>query len=205
MVDFANYRRFHKLNTVENIAIEHVEEYLPSEVTELNSPPTGSFTLLLPPTTYGFGFQDKKWRWCLQIQLTMGYADNDFAGKLAIKYAIDVVWDGDLLDTLSITEESKDILSALLLDKKTSTDVVAGQGQGKVILLYGGPEANKPKAAKAFAELARRPLYQLMPYEIGIEPNQVEDNIKEAFYLGGLWGAGMFPSPSFSDAHLVLS
>jgi hypothetical protein len=60
MVDIETYRRFHKLNTIENVVTEHVEEYLPLEVTESASPPTGCFTLLLPPATYGFGFHDKK-------------------------------------------------------------------------------------------------------------------------------------------------
>lgn len=62
MVDIDIHRRLHKLNTNENMTIEHDEEYLPSGVTDSDSLPAGSFTLLLPPVTYGFGLHDKKWR-----------------------------------------------------------------------------------------------------------------------------------------------
>ncbi|PNP61482.1 hypothetical protein FNYG_13769 [Fusarium nygamai] len=62
MIDIETYRRSHKLNTIDNVVTEQAEEYLPVEATESASPPTSSFTLLLPPTTYGFGLHDKKWR-----------------------------------------------------------------------------------------------------------------------------------------------
>lgn len=62
-----------------------------------------------------------------------------------------------------------------------------------MILLHGGPETGKTFAAMAIAEQIRKPIYQLLPSEVGIEPRQVANNIEEAFYLGGLWGAGMFP------------
>ena len=150
--------------------------------------------------------------------MTLGYAD-DFVGKLAIEYATNVVWDGDMLDKLMVLDGTKDILRNLIFEQKAFQDilsnlifeqkafqnVLAGPGLGKVILLHGGPESGKTLAVKALAELARKPLYQLVPYEIGIEPNQVENNIKEAFHLGGIWDAGKFPIPSLSDAHFVCS
>jgi hypothetical protein len=121
--------------------------------------------------------------------LTIGYADTVCVGKLSIEYATDVVWDEHVFDMLTIPQDDKKLLSALLLDNKASRDVVAGRGAGIVILFYGGRGTGKTFAAEALAELARKPLYPLIPYEVGIEPNQVENNIKEAFYLGGIWDA----------------
>ncbi|RKK88613.1 hypothetical protein BFJ68_g14221 [Fusarium oxysporum] len=171
MVDIETYRRFHRLNTIENAVTEHVEEYLPLEATESDSPPTGSFTLLLPPTTYGFGFHDKKWR------------------KLVIEYAADIVWNEDMFDMLVLPESEKNILRALLPENKASIDALASRDRGRLILLCGTAGTGKTFAAEALAEVARKPLYRLTPYEIGIELNQVENNIKEAFYLGDIWNA----------------
>ncbi|KAF5259426.1 hypothetical protein FOXYS1_9954 [Fusarium oxysporum] len=183
MVDIETYRRFHRLNTIENVVTEHVEEYLPLEATESDSPPTGSFTLLLPPTTYGFGFHDKKWR------------------KLVIEYAADIVWNKDMFDMLVLPESEKNILRALLPENKASIDVLARRDRGRLILLCGAAGTGKTFAAEALAELARKPLYRLTPYEIGIELNQVENNIKEAFYLGDIWNAVVFTMEGTSDLY----
>ncbi|ENH71816.1 hypothetical protein FOC1_h10016975, partial [Fusarium oxysporum f. sp. cubense race 1] len=146
MVDIETYRRFHRLNTIENMVTEHAEEYLPLEVTESASPPTGSFTILLPPTTYGFGFHDKKWR------------------KLVIEYAADIVWNEDMFDMLVLPESEKNILRALLPENKAAIDVLASRDR---------------------------------------ELNQVENNIKEAFYLDDIWNAGIFPIQTLSDTEFV--
>ncbi|CZR39228.1 uncharacterized protein FPRO_05580 [Fusarium proliferatum ET1] len=171
MVDMETYSRFHRLSILDDVVTEDVEEYLPLETTESPSPPTGSFTLLLPRATYGFGLHDKKWR------------------KLAIEYAADIVWKEDMLDMLIIPEDEKTILRALLPETKVSQDVIASRDLGRLIMFYGDSGSGKTFAAEALAESARKPLYRLTPYEIGIELEQVENNIKEAFYLGDIWNA----------------
>lgn len=110
-----------------------------------------------------------------------------------------------MFNALILPQDDKDILSTILLDNWACRDVAAGRGEGRVILLYGDPRTGKTFAAEALAELARKALYQLTPYEVGIEPTQVENNIKEAFYLGGIWDAGMPPVPALSRNRFCIS
>ncbi|KAJ4022697.1 hypothetical protein NW766_001744 [Fusarium irregulare] len=172
MVDIGTYRRFHKLSNIDDMTIGLAEEYLASTDAMSDSPPTDSFTLLLPPTTYGFGFHDKKWQ-----------------------YAADVVWDEHIFNMTMLSQTVKDRLKALELKTKRSRDVKASRGQGKVIELHSGPRIGRMMAAEALAESIRKPLYRLALHEVGVEPEQVENSIQEAFYLGGLWKAGMFAIP----------
>lgn len=134
-----------------------------------------------------------------------GYADSTSLGKLVIEYAADIVWNEDMFDMLVLPEDEKNILRALLPENKASIDVLASRDRGRLILLCGATGTGKTFAAEAVAELARKPLYRLTPYEIGIELNQVENNIKEAFYLGDIWNAGIFPIPNLSDIDFVFS
>ncbi|KAG5813951.1 hypothetical protein H9Q74_003092 [Fusarium xylarioides] len=127
------------------------------------------------------------------------HADSTFTGKLVIEYANDIVWNDDFFHKLAVPEDEKNILRALLPENRPSVDVEAGRDWSSLILFRGERGTGKTFAAEALAELARRPLYRLTPYEVGIELNQVETNIKEAFYLGDIWDAGIFPTSTLLD------
>ncbi|KAF4415908.1 P-loop containing nucleoside triphosphate hydrolase [Fusarium acutatum] len=132
------------------------------------------------------------------------HADSTFTGKLVVDYAADIVWNEDLFDKLLIPE-GKSILRALLPGNKASVDAEAERDRGRLILFRGEPGTDKTLAAEAFARLARKPLYRLTPYEVGIELPQVENNIKEAFYLGDVWGAGIVPILTLLDTDFGFS
>jgi hypothetical protein len=55
-----------------------------------------------------------------------------------------------------------------------SPDIIAGKGQGLLILLHGGPGTGKTLTAESIAETQERPLYRVTCGDIGIEPTQVE-------------------------------
>jgi hypothetical protein len=60
MVDMVTYGELHP----DNDPLEE-REYLDDDAMEAEEPPNANFVSLLPSTVHGFGFQDKKWRGCL--------------------------------------------------------------------------------------------------------------------------------------------
>ncbi|CAJ0547564.1 Ff.00g043180.m01.CDS01 [Fusarium sp. VM40] len=154
---------------------EFVAQLRITDFDQFTPPPTEEFVLLMPPTIYGFGFHDKQWR------------------KLDVRFTAEILWNDRVFEMLVLLQEEKDILSASVL-KSTSShelEIVSGRGPSVVILLHGEHGTGKTFAAEALAELSRRPLYRLTSSDIGIELKEVERNLSEAFYLGGIWDAIM--------------
>ncbi|KAF4458650.1 P-loop containing nucleoside triphosphate hydrolase [Fusarium albosuccineum] len=170
MVDTNTYRHFSG-NPSNPTTTDPVGEYLPPELVQLDSPPPGPFTLLLPPTIYGFGFHDKAWR------------------KLAVEYISEIAWNTGAFDMLVLPAESKDVLAALVAGYIPSTQNIPGQGHGVVILLHGGPGTGKTFTAEALADLGRKPLYRLTSSDIGTDLAKIEKNFDKAFHLGSVWDA----------------
>lgn len=55
-----------------------------------------------------------------------------------------------------------------------TADLIAGKGQGLLILLHGGPGTGKTLTAESIAEAQEKPLYRVTCGDIGTEPESVE-------------------------------
>lgn len=99
-------------------------------------------------------------------------------GLLRVDRTTDVTWNKDAFSRLVIAPETREIIQAAVTSHGQSigptADIIAGKGQGLMILLHGGPGTGKTFTAEGIAEVQERPLYRVTCGDIGIEPEQVE-------------------------------
>ena len=65
---------------------------------------------------------------------------------LKVDQISDVVWNPQAFESLVADEESKELIQALVtnqLEAEKSTDLIAGKGNGLIVLLHGGPGTGK--------------------------------------------------------------
>lgn len=146
MIDFPTFRKLHSENKSYVIHIS-VDTMTQAEM-EQEEPPDKAFYYLVPLQTKGFNLRTKKW-----LDLNM-----DQIGP--------VVWNEKAFDSLVLDKDkkTKELITALVskqIASSKSTDVVAGKGNGLILLLHGGPGTGKTLTAEGVAEIAKKPLYRV--------------------------------------------
>lgn len=106
----------------------------------------------------------------------------------------------NLIDDLIFRPDAKEIIKALSRsyttqakgggpDGRWSADFVRNKGEGQVFLLHGKPSVGKTTTAECVAELTNRPLLSLTCGDLGIQPLDVEHELKKWLKLATLWEA----------------
>ena len=168
MIDPATFKKLHKTDKM-SLALR---DELGSRLMSAREPPQDPFLLLLRSSIDGFNMQNKRME------------------ELEVSRISDVTWNKEAFDNLGVEPFTKTIIKALVmqqLEKEKGTDVVAGKGQGLIVLLHGGPGTGKTFTVASVAEIAENPLYRVTCGDLGTDPTQVEKYLESVLYLGKIW------------------
>ncbi|KAI9771917.1 MAG: hypothetical protein M1839_002700 [Geoglossum umbratile] len=137
--------------------------------------------LLCPPRVLGYFMQQKMWVQLLVSDVKEIEAQSENAFK-----------------RLVMAPTQKKLILSLVRNHGKLTrdgtgmrlkDIVDGKGEGLVILLHGPPGVGKTLTAESVAQAARKPLFSVTVADIGLEPADVEMNLRKLFDLANAWEA----------------
>ena len=113
-----------------------------------------------------------------------------------------VTWNKDAFERLVLPKKTKDLVKALVMvrtstlgekqgmglaGKRKRDDLIAGKGNGLIMLLHGGPGTGKTLTAESVAEIAEMPLYNVTCGDIGTSADAVEKYLQTVLVLGKAW------------------
>lgn len=107
----------------------------------------------------------------------------------------DIRWNKNAFDALVIPPARKRLLEALVKQQqnhKTDADVddiVAGKGQGLIMLLAGPPGTGKTLTAESIADRLQLPLYAVSASELGDRAQEIENQFGQVLRLAASWNA----------------
>lgn len=169
MIDLKTFQSLHSANSSYRISLK---DELGPEALAQDEPPDKMFELLLPLHIKGYNLRRKKW-----FDLVVDSID-------------DVKWNTDSFQTLVIDRKARDLIQALVskqLAAEKATDVIAGKGNGLILLLHGGPGTGKTLTAESVAEIAGKPLYRVTCGDVGTKAEDVEKYLESVLHLGKIW------------------
>ena len=126
------------------------------------------------PEFYCFALQPKKWV------------------RVWIDGLEEVSFNETAYPSLVLPSDHKELLLAFAeaqIDGYGFDDVIAGKGQGILMLLAGPPGIGKTLTAEAIAEHMRRPLYSVSAGELGTSAGGMENELDRVLELSTRWNA----------------
>lgn len=107
-----------------------------------------------------------------------------------VNYLQEYIYDEKLADKLVLSKEVKDLIEILVRFKEGGfVDIVKGKSGGTVILLSGLAGVGKTLTAEVFAEYLKKPLYTVQASQLGLKPEELEDELKKVLGRAERWDA----------------
>ncbi|KAI2742882.1 hypothetical protein DTO013E5_5005 [Penicillium roqueforti] len=171
IIDMKTYNRLHPASTG-YLNNSSPRKTLDDRVMAREQPPQEPFSMMMPPRITGFNLRRKKWF------------------ELSVDRISPVEWNKNAFESLAIDSKSRELIEALVtnhVEPEYSADLIAGKGNGLILLLHGGPGTGKTLTAESVAEIAERPLYRVTCGDVGIKPEEVEKYLESVLHLGKTW------------------
>ncbi|QWY83112.1 ATPase domain-containing protein [Rhizobium phage RHph_X66] len=124
------------------------------------------------PYVLGFSFRAKTW------------------GMMRVAGLKPIAWASDAFERLVLDPKTKKRVRGLVQSSGDAfSDIIGGKGGGCVFLLHGEPGQGKTLTAETVAEDLKRPLYSISVGELGTDPDQLEERLREILDLATVWNA----------------
>lgn len=129
--------------------------------------------LICSPYVYGFSFKAKVW------------------GEMTVDSIEQIAFRDDAFDKLVLEPKVKRIIGALVehSGSEGGGDLIDGKGGGCSFLLDGNPGIGKTLTAESIAEKLHRPLYSVSSGELGTEPVELANKLKDILDMCATWNA----------------
>lgn len=102
------------------------------------------------------------------------------------------VYRPEVKDKLILSPEHSDLIDALTSDRDVlMEDIVSGKSGGTTIILQGKAGTGKTLTAEVYAEVMKVPLYRVHSGQLGIEPESVENVLKESMKRANRWNCAL--------------
>ncbi|KXT16696.1 hypothetical protein AC579_5228 [Pseudocercospora musae] len=176
-------RRYANSNVVGRYTITWNSEGMPadgffeadSKNDKERTPLTDAQKMLCSPFVRGYALREKIWL------------------HLFVNCVSENTFSEDAFDALTLPKAQKSLILAFCEHKKTDhsgfDDVIAGKGQGLIILLSGPPGVGKTLTAESVAERMKVPLFVMAAGDLGISSAKVEQNLDDCLAMCSRWNA----------------
>lgn len=95
----------------------------------------------------------------------------------------------DMMEKLILPDDHRDLVRMMIQNKAGFQDIVGNKGNGAIVLCAGGPGTGKTLTAEVYSEGMQRPLYSVQCSQIGLKPDEIEEELLKVFARANRWNA----------------